>query len=280
MESFFLAETLKYLFLIFDTSEPVLSFLKHNVLNTEAHPLPMMDGTATLSPLRVEDYKIAPIEKTKINEPLPEYRWALHTPNLDRPIDPVVAKRRQLPDGCVVVVVGTNPEKGSKHATVPDIKFKCPERVDRSNWINNEEYADWYRVEQQGMEVKVTRGDIEGSGWGMSLELQCCSSPTEEPGQAAAAASSGLSGSTLEPRGCQHSSGCCCCNCAGGDKCAGQACCSFHPCHPQGQPKAQEAEKCSDGHPECDGWASDGECETNPEFMTRVCRKSCGLCKE
>jgi len=40
MESFFLAETLKYLFLLFSEDESFLRF-DHWVLNTEAHPLPV-----------------------------------------------------------------------------------------------------------------------------------------------------------------------------------------------------------------------------------------------
>jgi hypothetical protein len=44
MESFWLAETLKYLFLLFEDDPSVLSFDEW-VLNTEAHPLPIW-GTA------------------------------------------------------------------------------------------------------------------------------------------------------------------------------------------------------------------------------------------
>ena len=47
MESFFLAETLKYLFLLFGDDDSVLS-LREWVFNTEAHPLPVwrMGGVA------------------------------------------------------------------------------------------------------------------------------------------------------------------------------------------------------------------------------------------
>lgn len=40
MESFFLAETLKYLYLLFEDDDSVLS-LREWVFNTEAHPLPI-----------------------------------------------------------------------------------------------------------------------------------------------------------------------------------------------------------------------------------------------
>lgn len=41
MESFFLAETLKYLYLLLDDSQPDLVPLDQYVFNTEAHPLPI-----------------------------------------------------------------------------------------------------------------------------------------------------------------------------------------------------------------------------------------------
>lgn len=43
MESFFLGETLKYLFLLFSDNHSLLS-IDHWVMNTEAHPLPIWDG--------------------------------------------------------------------------------------------------------------------------------------------------------------------------------------------------------------------------------------------
>ena len=46
MESFWLAETLKYLFLLFDDSRPALLPLDQFVLNTEAHPLPILGSAA------------------------------------------------------------------------------------------------------------------------------------------------------------------------------------------------------------------------------------------
>lgn len=46
MESFWLAETLKYLFLLFDDSRPALIPLDQFVLTTEAHPLPILSSAA------------------------------------------------------------------------------------------------------------------------------------------------------------------------------------------------------------------------------------------
>lgn len=43
MESFFLGETLKYLFLLFSDDDSVLS-IDHWIFNTEAHPLPIWTG--------------------------------------------------------------------------------------------------------------------------------------------------------------------------------------------------------------------------------------------
>jgi mannosyl-oligosaccharide alpha-1,2-mannosidase len=43
MESFFLAETLKYLYLLFE-DEPTVIPLNKYVFNTEGHPLPIRDS--------------------------------------------------------------------------------------------------------------------------------------------------------------------------------------------------------------------------------------------
>ena len=49
MESYFLAETLKYLYLIFDDSNPI--DLTRSVFNTEAHPLPITPDASTFTPI-------------------------------------------------------------------------------------------------------------------------------------------------------------------------------------------------------------------------------------
>lgn len=46
MESFWPAETLKYLYLLLDESKPELLPLDQFVFNTEAHPLPIMGSMA------------------------------------------------------------------------------------------------------------------------------------------------------------------------------------------------------------------------------------------
>eukprot|EP00884_Botryococcus_braunii_P010869 jgi/Botrbrau1/19784/Bobra.0124s0032.1 len=49
MESFWLGETLKYLYLLMDDSSPTLIPLEQYVFNTEAHPLPIVDSPADLA---------------------------------------------------------------------------------------------------------------------------------------------------------------------------------------------------------------------------------------
>lgn len=49
MESFWLAETLKYLYLMFDDSQPPVVPLDQYVFNTEAHPLPIIGSPADLA---------------------------------------------------------------------------------------------------------------------------------------------------------------------------------------------------------------------------------------
>ena len=49
MESFWLAETLKYLYLTLDESDPPLLSLDEYVFNTEAHPLPLEGSLADIA---------------------------------------------------------------------------------------------------------------------------------------------------------------------------------------------------------------------------------------
>ena len=49
MESFWLAETLKYLYLTLDDSNPQLMSLDEYVFNTEAHPLPVEGSMADIT---------------------------------------------------------------------------------------------------------------------------------------------------------------------------------------------------------------------------------------
>eukprot|EP00049_Salpingoeca_infusionum_P004140 m.75160 g.75160 ORF g.75160 m.75160 type:complete len:702 (-) comp12434_c0_seq6:1305-3410(-) len=56
MESFFLSETLKYLFLLFDDQDP-LSHLGHGVFSTEAHFLPVFGYTSSLKATKYDPPK-------------------------------------------------------------------------------------------------------------------------------------------------------------------------------------------------------------------------------
>merc|ERR1712216_766425 len=41
---------------------------------------------------------------------------------------------------------------------------------------------------------------------------------------------------------------------------------------------AKESIHCVDDNEECSGWAEDGECEKNAEYMLETRKKSCGVC--
>ena len=58
MESFWLAETLKYLYLLFDDSSPAVLPLDQYVFNTEAHALPIV-GSAADSAMQLH-YRLPP----------------------------------------------------------------------------------------------------------------------------------------------------------------------------------------------------------------------------
>lgn len=48
---------------------------------------------------------------------------------------------------------------------------------------------------------------------------------------------------------------------------------------PQGGPSSSELDACTDARSECNRWARDGECESNPGFMLPNCRASCLECQ-
>jgi hypothetical protein len=41
---------------------------------------------------------------------------------------------------------------------------------------------------------------------------------------------------------------------------------------------AAGATACEDEDPNCKRWASEDECEKNPQFMLTTCKKSCKMC--
>ena len=71
MESFWLAELLKYLYLILDTSSPQRYPLDEYVFNTEAHPLPAagtkQGGVSQFSPLSLSGAANGPLQADMSN---------------------------------------------------------------------------------------------------------------------------------------------------------------------------------------------------------------------
>ena len=66
-------------------------------------------------------------------------------------------------------------DKGPKELSF-DEEYKCPTVVDKTVWLNQEEYPDTFSVEQRGMKIIVTRTDTGDAtiGWGMFLKIECC----------------------------------------------------------------------------------------------------------
>lgn len=46
------------------------------------------------------------------------------------------------------------------------------------------------------------------------------------------------------------------------------------------KPAKKNDPDCVDNHESCDLWASKGECEANPKYMLKQCKKSCFICGE
>merc|ERR1711988_1410023 len=43
-------------------------------------------------------------------------------------------------------------------------------------------------------------------------------------------------------------------------------------------PKHRKAARCDDEQPDCLHWANTGQCNANPMYMFRYCKKSCNKC--
>merc|ERR1719414_2453388 len=69
----------------------------------------------------------------------------------------------------------------SKTVTVPE-GLKCPNFVNKDNWLNNQPYATYtFELSQEGNQLTVTRSDVSADweyGWSMDLHVSCC--PAEE----------------------------------------------------------------------------------------------------
>ena len=55
-----------------------------------------------------------------------------------------------------------------------DSGLNCPMTVDKTNWLNEEDYGDIYSVTKSGIQITVTRTDNQNQGWANELEFRCC----------------------------------------------------------------------------------------------------------
>ena len=54
-----------------------------------------------------------------------------------------------------------------------DDGFKCPTTVDKTNWLDGDNWGDTFSVAQNGNQVTITRTD-QDSSWGINLKFRCC----------------------------------------------------------------------------------------------------------
>ena len=54
--------------------------------------------------------------------------------------------------------------------------YKCPSRVDKTNWIGGEKHDYVYQVHHPNNRVNVHCGNCDGpnGGWRMNLRFRCC----------------------------------------------------------------------------------------------------------
>lgn len=74
---------------------------------------------------------------------------------------------------------------GTGSCTLSHDGLKCPTVVNEDNWKggNYNKYKDTFAVTQTGADVKVTRTDAPGEGWGMDLRFDCSSGAEDAPAE-------------------------------------------------------------------------------------------------
>ena len=76
------------------------------------------------------------------------------------------------PPDCIAVVVGSSGSK-SKNVLLSSSLYKCPSKVNKTNWLGVEQDNDLFEVTQRSSTVTATR--TNGGGWAMELKFDCCS---------------------------------------------------------------------------------------------------------
>ena len=64
----------------------------------------------------------------------------------------------------------------SKIVTVPE-GLKCPNFVNKDNWLNIQSYSYTFELSQEGNQLTVTRTDVPAGwthGWSLDLYISCC----------------------------------------------------------------------------------------------------------
>ena len=63
----------------------------------------------------------------------------------------------------------------SKTLTVPE-GLKCPNFVNKDNWLNDQRYSYTFELSQEGNQLTVTRTDVIAgiNGWTIDLYISCC----------------------------------------------------------------------------------------------------------
>ena len=81
--------------------------------------------------------------------------------------------------GCENVPVGSNDSGETEKLITPGkLGLKCPEKVDRSNWLNSASFPDQFLVQKVGNTdsnvFAVSRIHADSKSWGLPLVVECC----------------------------------------------------------------------------------------------------------
>ena len=58
-------------------------------------------------------------------------------------------------------------------------EVRCPSTASKATWLGGDSFDDTFAISQEGVSLSVVRNDGGGVGWGMSLQILCCTAAAQ-----------------------------------------------------------------------------------------------------
>ena len=79
---------------------------------------------------------------------------------------------------CIEAKVGTSEHKRKLLIATGYANYKCPDSIDKSNWIGSEKWDDkvaiHFKYSSFGVYFLIVERTDEQEGWGFDLRFECC----------------------------------------------------------------------------------------------------------